>query len=131
MGKRERQMPATTNKEKFDNAGTAVVDSGKQAKLYAEITMLDRKIKQRKESFGVEVFDILINTTTNYAVSGESEGAGFRSSVANKVGQIAGSNKEKDLEALMEKAKADVTAIRLKKEAKQRQVTLLEAELKG
>ena len=53
---RERAKPAITTGESMKKAGSRISDAAQETKLQFDITMLERKIKSRKEQFGLDVY---------------------------------------------------------------------------
>jgi hypothetical protein len=112
--KRERETKATI--------GKWMSRTGTDAKLTVEITMLERQIKQRKEKFGVDIWDIVAQPSSiveNVNIEakkksglGKVTGAltgltkGVTSSVANGLGKL--SSDERTIQVCVEKAREDV-----------------------
>lgn len=114
--------------------GAWVSDSGTQGQLNVQITMLDRTMKQRKEQFGIEIWDIIAQPsglTDNVnsemkkkkgglgAVTGVigGLGKGVKSTVENGLGKL--SSDERAVQQCIEKAKEDIGFIERSKERKQ------------
>jgi hypothetical protein len=93
--------PSVTTSEKFKQAGSRMSECGTDAKLSVEKTMLDSKVKARKEKFGVEVYDLV--ATADGTPSSTEEG----------------------IQACINTAKKDVDHIRTKKEKKEAEIAAL------
>jgi hypothetical protein len=93
--------PSVTTSEKFMKAGNRMGEAGTEAKLSMEKTVLDSKIKTRKETFGVEVYDLV--ATADDTPSSTQEG----------------------IQACISEAKKDVDHIRSKKEKKEAEIAQL------
>ena len=116
-------VPDSTMNEKMKKAGKAVADAGKAAKLKAEMALLDREIKVRKEQFGVEVFDLLKNDSSE----GDHK-SGISGAVQSALSNV--SQQEKDIQTCIDEAKADVALIEGKITSRRREIAALEEEMK-
>ena len=114
-----QSMPNTTANDKMKQAGRAVSNAGKEAKLRTEMAMLDREIKIRKENFGLEIFDVL--------KSSENEKK-KKAGIASKLRQSINTNAqhEAEIQACIDAAKADVTRIDGKIKSKEFEAANLE-----
>ncbi|GKY91804.1 hypothetical protein MPSEU_000152100 [Mayamaea pseudoterrestris] len=106
----DRARPAYTTKGHLIKAGQTIKDTGIEAKLQAQVVLLDRNIKMRKETFGVDVFTLLQ--------------ANPEAAKNNLIGNMAAklSSREQEIQKCIEKAKHDVTFIIKKKEYKEREI---------
>jgi hypothetical protein len=93
----DRARPAYTTKGHLLKAGQVVKDTGIEAKLQAQVVLVDRNIKIRKETFGVDVFTLL--------------DANPEAAKNNLIGNVAAklSNREQEIQKCIEKAKHDVS----------------------
>jgi hypothetical protein len=144
---RDRAPPSRNNQEALQKVGSRISDASKETTLQVQINMLERNIKQRKEKFGVDVFDLVCDVTeksTTTTVSREqqiidnsSESSSKRKGLFSGVtrglskGVASGLSKlspgEKEIKACIESAKKDVQRIRDQKNAKQREIDELES----
>jgi hypothetical protein len=99
---REAPAPSVTTSEKLAKVGKGMSDAGTKAKLSMEAKLLDGKVKSRKETFGVEVLDLL----TDAEQQGEA------------------------IQTCIDAAKTDVGYIRGKKEKKEQEIVELDAASK-
>jgi hypothetical protein len=92
----DRARPAFTAKGHLIKAGQTVKDTGIEAKLQAQIVLLDRNIKMRKETFGLDVM-ALLDASPKLAKN-------------NLLGNVAAklSSREQDIQKCIEKAQQDV-----------------------
>lgn len=135
----ENEMPATTASETVAKAGKWVSSSGATAKLELEIMMLDREIKQRKEQFGLEVWDTVFeHLSMTKIVARESKKGGIKamtgtiggigksvkSSISSNLGKL--SKDEQALEECLERAQRDVMHIEGNKKKKEREIASLD-----
>ena len=72
---------------------------------------MDREIKNRKQLFGVEIYDLMAELETAESMSGEDKEAKIRSA--------------------FDSARKDIAVIEAKKECKKEEMTVLEAENGG
>jgi hypothetical protein len=76
-------------RETKSNFGTWVSNSSSDAKLTVEITMLERQIKQRKEKFGIDVWDGMCEPTSIIGnVAAETKKKGGLGKVTGALGGI-------------------------------------------
>jgi len=132
---RERALPVNTNQEKLQRAGQWVSSHTNETKLRAEITLLDRKIKSRKEVFGLDVFDLILDpvpgTSPSAILNEDSEGrssilGGVKDGIVNQLSKL--SSDEKKIQQCIEKAKSDHALIQQRKERKEREILRLKQE---
>lgn len=121
--RRERGMPAVTAKEKMANAGSAVSSRTKETKLLAQITMMDRDVRLRKEKFGVDVYEAAVE------VVGKGN-TGFKSGVKNAVrgGLMKVSEHEQRIQHCVEVAAREVGTIERSKQTRMREIEQLDEE---
>ena len=93
----DRARPAYSTKGHLLKAGQVVKDTGIEAKLQAQVVLVDRNIKIRKETFGIDVFTLLE--------------ANPEAAKNNLIGNVAAklSNREQEIQKCIEKAKHDVS----------------------
>jgi hypothetical protein len=94
----DRARPSYTTKGHLLKAGQAVKDTGIEAKLQAQLVLVNRNIKMRKETFGVDVFTLLQ--------------ANPEAAKNNLIGAVAAklSHREQEIQKCIEKAKHDVSS---------------------
>ncbi|CAJ1930735.1 unnamed protein product [Cylindrotheca closterium] len=97
--------------DKVKQAGKNVVDAGAKQMLKTDILFLDREIKNRKQVFGVEVYDLMAELETAESMSAEDKEAKIRNA--------------------FDSARKDIAVIEAKKECKKEEMTVLEAENGG
>jgi hypothetical protein len=103
--------------EKAKRAGKAIADASVQAKIKAQMVLIDREMKIRKEKFGVEVFDIAIQSDQHKK---KDEGGPIMDSI---------SEQEKDILDVIDSAKNDVLAMEEKQKALQREIGMIDEEM--
>lgn len=111
--KHDTRLPATTTGEKVQNFGKFVGEQSHATKLKAEIALKERAIHQKKEAFGLDVFDKIVLENDAGKMSGLK---------AVMSGQI-----EKDIMAAIEAAKTKVSTPMNKKDLKKREIENLDA----
>lgn len=89
-------------------AGKSVVDAGAKTMLKTDILFLDREIKTRKQKFGIEIYDLMEELENN--------------------DDLAVSEKEAKIRASFDAARKDIAVIQAKKECKNEEMAVLEAE---
>lgn len=114
-------MPDTTAGEKVKKAGAAVSNAATATKIKAEMALLDREMKIRKEQFGMEVFELT-------QASDADEKKGVKGAVAGVISSV--SQQEKDIQACIDEAKADIALIEGKITSKQREIGMLDDDVK-
>lgn len=100
---RSGELPAESFQEKAFAAGNQAKNAGLKTKIQAEMALLDREIKSRKQLFGVEMFDALLQLS------------GFSPS-------------DTEIKAIIDAAKKDIGELQAKKDVKQEEINVLEAE---
>jgi hypothetical protein len=113
-------LPDTTIGQKFTKAGRSVSNAGTGSKLRAEMAMLDREMKIRKEQFGVEVFDL------SKASEGK-ESKGIKGAVANALSGLT--QQEKDIQAIVDVAKKEIGEMEGRINSKQTEIGMLTEEM--
>lgn len=115
-------LPDSTINQKMSKAGRAISNASNGTKLQAQMALLDREMKIRKEQFGVEVFDL-----SKASDEKESKG-GLRASISNSLSNIT--QQEKDIQAVIDKGKKDVGVIESRIKSKQSEINMLDEEMK-
>jgi hypothetical protein len=115
---RERAPPAVTNQDAVKKAGSWVTDTGKEAQLNVRIKLLEREIHQRKEKFGVQVFDLVVETNAAEKKKGNTLVAG--------IGKLTGGTSEKDIQDCISSAARQVALTRQQKDAKLREIAAID-----
>lgn len=109
-------LPDATMGQKAAKAGAAMKNGAKGTKLQAEMALLDRDMKIRKEQFGVQIFHVTRNSEdkkTNNPVK----------KLSNAVTNL--SQQEQLIQNCIDKAKTDVARIEKKIESKQFEIHAL------
>jgi len=122
--RRERGMPAVTAKEKVANAGSAMSSMGKETKLMAQIALVDRDIKKRKEKFGLDVYDAAVE------VIGKGGQTGFKSGMTKALGGALKkvSEHEQKIQHCVEIASREVGTIERSYQTRLREIEQLDEE---
>jgi len=94
--------------DKMKKAGKAVVDSGAKTMLRTDIAFLERQISQRKQKFGVEVYELMEQLELNTGMPTEE--------------------KETMIRLAFDRARKDIAVIQAKIEVKKEEMTVLENE---
>mmetsp|Transcript_29539 Transcript_29539/g.61751 ORF Transcript_29539/g.61751 Transcript_29539/m.61751 type:complete len:127 (-) Transcript_29539:141-521(-) len=94
--------------DKMKKASKSVVDAGAKTMLKTDIVFLDREIKTRKQSFGIEIYDLMEDLESNDS--------------------LAVAEKEAKIRASFDAARKDIAVIQAKKECKKEEMAVLEAE---
>ena len=133
----QTHLEVKRERETKPSIGTWVSRSSADAKLTVEIAMLERNIKIRKEKFGLDIWDIIAQPTSvieNISADtkketglGKVKGAvggltkGVTSTFSAGLGKLSGD--ERAIQALVEKAKDDIT---LMERSKARKLEIIE-----
>jgi hypothetical protein len=140
---RDRARMARTNSEHVQQYAGRVGDAATEAKIHAQIKLLDREIYQRKELFGWQVYDdIIVASTaggggarggaTAAATAGTEKTAkkgmfgGVKAGISSRLSKL--SSDETAIEECIDKAKKDVNFIQTKKDRKEREIAQLDEE---
>jgi len=113
-------LPDTTVNEKMKKAGKAINDAAVSAKLKAEMALLDREIKARKEEFGIDVYEL------TKAAEEKKKGG-----ISGAVTDALTSQQEKDIQACIDRAKKDISPVETRMEGKKREIEQIKEESKA
>mmetsp|Transcript_56950 Transcript_56950/g.159830 ORF Transcript_56950/g.159830 Transcript_56950/m.159830 type:complete len:127 (+) Transcript_56950:86-466(+) len=94
--------------DKMKKAGKSVVDAGAKTMLKTDILFLEREIKSRKQTFGVEIYDLMEELEASNSIST--------------------SDKEARIRAAFDSARKDIAVIQAKKECKKEEMSVLDPE---
>lgn len=94
--------------DKMKKAGKAVVDSGAKTMLRTDIAFLERQINQRKQKFGVEVYELMEALESDVGMPTEE--------------------KESKIRLAFDSARKDIAVISAKIEVKKEEMAVLENE---
>ena len=103
LGANDKDLPAESMGEKAKKAGNQAKDAAVKAKTQAEMALLDREIKGRKQLFGIQLFDAIMQME------------GYEPS-------------DSEVKAILDGAKADIGEHQAKKDVKLEEINVLEAE---
>ena len=112
-------MPNVTIGQRLSKTGKMFSDAGTGTKLRAQMTLIDREIKIRKEEFGLEVFEMVKS-------SEDKQKKGLKGAISKAMTGL--SEQDKDIQKVVDTAKKDVEAIELRVTSMERQITFLESE---
>jgi len=112
-------MPDGTIGQKFSKTGKMLSNAGTGTKIRAQMTLIDREVKIRKEEFGLEVYD-LAKTTEN------KEKNGIKGAISKAMTGL--SDNEKEIQKVVDTAKKDVEAVEGRVKSLERQITFLDSE---
>lgn len=110
-------MPDVTMGQKLSKTGKMFSNAGTGTKLRAQMTLLDREMKIRKEEFGLEVFDLAKSTE-------DKEKKGLKGAISKAMTGL--SEQEKEIQKTVDSAKKDVETLEGKIVSMERQITFLE-----
>ena len=110
-------MPDVTMGQKLSKTGKMFSNAGTGTKLRAQMTLLDREMKIRKEGFGLEVFDLAKSTE-------DKEKKGLKGAISKAMTGL--SEQEKEIQKTVDSAKKDVETLEGKIVSMERQITFLE-----
>ena len=85
-----------------------IIDSHMRILLQTDIVFLDREIKSRKQTFGIEIYDLMEDLENNDSMPVQE--------------------KEAKIRAAFDAARKDIAVIQAKKECKKEEMAVLEAE---
>jgi len=97
--------------DKFKQASRTLVDTGAKTMLKADVQLLEREIRQRKQKFGVEVYDCMLLLEVDNDMPMEE--------------------KELKIRMAFDRARKDIAVTQAKIECKKEEIAALEAEMKG
>lgn len=103
LGAGDKDLPAESMGEKAKKAGNQAKDAAFKAKIQGEMALLDREIKGRKQLFGVQLFDAIMQLEAFEPTDSE-------------------------IKAILDGAKADVGEQQAKKDVKLEEINVWEAE---
>lgn len=125
-----RSAPAYTARDKMEKAGEWMSNTGQEGKLQTQNALLDRKIKARKQEFGIEIYDLIDYNKIGVGNDNQkSGGGGIKGAVANQLSKL--SSKEKLIEECVEEVKKDVAFIQRRIQFKQDQIVQLGGKVKA
>jgi hypothetical protein len=119
--RRERVTIAVTAKEKFQNAGHAVASRTKETKLMAQIALVDRDILKRKESWGLQIYDVAV------AVIGKGN-TGFSVKSAVRGGLMKISDQEQKIQQCVELVAREIGTMERSKMTRLKEIDALDDE---
>lgn len=93
--------------EKVKRASNSVVNAGAKQMLKMDVLFLEREINTRKQSFGIEIYDLMAELE-------KSEG-------------MSDQDKEAKIRAAFDNARKDIAVIEAKKECKKEEIGVLAA----
>lgn len=117
--------------------GKKLSDGAREGQIAVKISLLNRDIRIRKEKFGMDVWDVVCQTTSSNEASVDSEPpkakgigsalGGFARGVQGSVGKTLGkvSADARTIEECLMKAKADVASMERRKQIKQSEISNL------
>ena len=111
-------MPDYTLQQKAAKASKAVADSAKATKWQADMALLDREIKIRKEQFGLVAFDLVPESNSPEAKTNNPVKL-----LSKAVASL--SPQEQDIQNCIDQAKQDVARIDAKIKGKQNEIHAL------
>ena len=133
--RRERGAPAVSVEERMAKAGSFVSSTGKETKLMAQIAMVDRDIKRRKEQFGIDVFEDAAAAMEKGGGGtreggGTTKGGGFKSGIKSAIGKGLQrvSPHEKNILHCVEMAVRDVESSTRSKNIRLREIDEIEEQ---
>jgi hypothetical protein len=115
---------SSANQGTITRAGTWMSNTGKDVELRLRIKMLERDICLRKEKFGIDVYDIVVESANN--TKSEANTNKITAGV-NKIAQLAGvKNKaEKEIQDCIQIASRQVKLLQQQIESKHREITAI------
>jgi len=103
LGAADKELPAESVSERAKKAGNQARDAAIKAKLQGEMALLDREIKIRKQHFGIQLFDAIMQMDKYEPVDSE-------------------------VKSILDSAKQDIGEQQAKKDVKLEEINVLEAE---
>lgn len=97
--------------DKVRNVGKTVVDAGAKQMLKTDILFLDREINSRKQSFGIEIYDLMEELEKDESMSD--------------------ADKESKIRAAFDNARKDIAVVQAKKECKKEEMAVLATATSG
>lgn len=94
--------------DNLKKVGRQVVDTGSKTMLKTDVLLLEREIKQRKQKFGVEVYDSMEELEIDNEMTLEQ--------------------KEQKIRLAFDRARKDIAVLQAKMECKKEEILLKEAE---
>jgi len=111
-------MPDVTVGQKLSKTGKGISNAATGTKIRAQMALIDREIKIRKEEFGMEVYNLAETSEQKKGLKG----------AISKV-KSGFSDQEKEIQKIIDTAKLDVEAIEGQVTSLERQITLIDAEM--
>merc|ERR1712232_859646 len=93
--------------DKVKKMGNSVVHAGAKQMLKTDVMFLDREINTRKQSFGIEIYDLMEELEASEGMSDQDKEAKIRASFDN--------------------ARKDIAIVQAKKECKVEEIAVLQA----
>ena len=112
-------MPDATIGQKMSKTGKMFSNAGTGTKIRAQMTMIDREIKIRKEEFGLEVFDLAKS-------SEDKQQKGLKGKISKAMSGL--SDQEKEIQNIVDEAKKDVEEIEERVKSLERKIAILDSE---
>ena len=112
-------MPDGTIGQKLSKTGKMFSNAGTGTKIRAQMALIDREIKIRKEEFGLEVYELAKTTD-------DKQKKGLKGAISKAVAGL--SDHDKDIQLVVDTAKKDVEAIEGKVTSLERQIKFLESD---
>ncbi|GAX20234.1 hypothetical protein FisN_15Lh286 [Fistulifera solaris] len=94
--------------DNLKKASKGVMSSGAKSMLKMDIALLDREIKTRKQTFGIDIYDMMAELETNDTFSAEE--------------------KEQKIRAIFDAARKDIAVFQAKKDCKLEEMAVMDAE---
>lgn len=116
-------MPDVTLQQKISKNAKALTDAGNSTKIRAQMVIIDREIKIRKENFGVEVYDFVVDKTS------DTEKKGLKKSISKVLTRTSINEHEKEIQKVIDVAKNDIEAQEARVISLERQIALLDSEM--
>jgi len=113
-------MPDETIGQKMSKTGKMLSDAGAGSKIRAQMQMVYREIKIRKENFGLEVYDYTEK-------SDDKEKKGLKGKISKALTSF--SEQEKEIQDVIDVAKKDVEVIEIRVKSLERQIAFLDSEM--
>lgn len=116
-------MPDVTLQQKISKNAKALTDAGNSTKIRAQMAIIDREIKIRKENFGVEVYDYVVVKTS------DTEKKGLKKSISKVLTRTSINEHEKEIQKVIDVAKNDIETQEARVISLERQIALLDSEM--